>query len=321
MRERFDTDDVHPRHRVDVWRAAVTDTFLPIAVDDYDPRAFSARYEAFDVGSLSLSRFSGTEQTFVRPPALIRNRHADVYVAVIHKGGRLSSDHNGRTDGPMEGSITLLDMTKPCRVHFADRLDIIDVFIPRAHLDRAMGSTRGAVGLSISPDQASAALIQDFFSGMLRSGDAFAPAVADRMATIGVDLLAAGFAERLGREPPRNEGASAVVYRAKVVIDGRLSELDLDTTAVARALRISLRRLQEAFRMEGLSVDAWIWDRRLTNAHRLLSDPACGALAISTIAYRCGFASQAHFSRRFRQRFGQSPTEARSLRVTPRVDD
>ena len=315
MRERFNTDDVHPRHRVDVWRAAVTDTFVPIAVEDYDPHAFSARYEAVDVGSLALSHFRGTEQTFVRPPALIRDRNADFYVAVIQRSGRLSSDHNGANGRPMEGSITLLDITKPSRVHFAGELDIIDVFIPRADLDRAMGSTRGAVGLSISPDQASAALIQDFFSGMLRSGDAFAPAVAARMATVGVELLAAGFAERLGRDPPKNEGAAAVVCRAKSFINGRLSDPDLDTAAVARALRISPRRLQEVFRMEGLGVDAWIWDRRLTAAHWLLADPACGALAICTIAYRCGFASQAHFARRFRQRFGQSPTEVRSMHL------
>ena len=317
MRESFDTADVHPRHRFDIWRAAITDTFAPIAVEDYDPHGFSARYEATDVGSLALSHFRGTEQTFARSPALIRDRNADFYVAVIHRGGRLLSDHNGRTDGPLQGSITLLDITKPCRVHFADELDIIDVFIPRGDLDQALGSTRAAVGLSINPDQTSAALMQDFFSSMMRSGDAFTPAVAARMAGIGVDLLAAGFAERLGREPPKNEGAAAVVYRAKSVIDGRLHDPDLDTVAVARALQLSPRRLQEVFQSEGLSVDAWIWDRRLTHAYRLLSDAACGALAIGTIAYRCGFASQAHFARRFRQRFGQTPTETRAMHSSP----
>lgn len=318
MKATFNTKDLHPRHRIDGWRAAISDTFVPNAVEDHDPHAFSACYEAVDVGSLSLSHFRGTEQSFVRPPDLIHDRDADFYVAVIQTAGALSLDHNGQTGGPFEGSISLVDVTKPYRVHFGGELGIVDVFIPRADLDRAMGSTRGAVGLSIGSDQASAVLIREFFSGMMRSGDAFAPAVAARMATVGVDLLAAGFAERLGRDPPKNEGAAAIVYRAKSVIDRRLRDPDLDTAAVARALRLSPRRLQEVFRMEGLSVDAWIWDRRLTAAHRLLSDPACGALAIATVAYRCGFTSQAHFARRFRQRFGQSPTETRSTHLAPR---
>ena len=295
MKTMFDTGAVHPRHRVDVWRAAVTDTFVPIAIEDHDPHTFSARYEAHSVGSISLSRFCGTEQTFVRSPELIRDRDADFYVAVIHQAGALSLDHNGQAEGSMEGSISLIDVTKPYRVHFAGELDIIDVIIPRVDFDRAMGAARGAVGLSIRPDQASATLIRDFFSGVKRSGNAFAPAVADRMAAVGVELLAAGFMERLGRDPPKNEGAAAVVYRAKVVVDSRLSDPKLDTNAVAQALKISPRRLQEVFRVEGLSVDSWIWERRLSYAHRLLSNPACDALAVAIIAYRSGFQSQAHF--------------------------
>jgi AraC family transcriptional activator of tynA and feaB len=313
MKIMFDTGDIHPRHRADYWVAAVTDTFIPIGIDNYDRHAFSARYEAVDVGQVSLSRFRGTEQTFVRPPELIRDGDADFYVAVLHRAGSVSLDHNGHTEGPLHGSISLLDVTRPYRVELAGELDIIDVFIPRADLDRALGPARRAAGLSLGPDQACTALIRDFFIGCWTSGDAFSPAVADRMATVGVDLLAAGFAEKLGRDPPGNESVASVVYRAKSAIDSRLSDASLDTTMVAQDLKISPRRLQEIFRAEGLSVDGWIWERRLTKAYKLLSDPACAGLAIAIIAYRCGFSSQAHFSRRFRQRFGCSPTERRSL--------
>ncbi len=315
MRATFDTDDTHPRHRIDVWRATLSDNFIPIQIENYDRPAFSARYETVDVGSISLSRLRGTEQTFLRPPELIHNRDADFYIAAIHRGGTLSVDHNGQTEHFLEGSISLFDVTKPYWVHFAGELDIVDVFIPRADLDRALGSTRAAVGLSIGSDQLSTAVIRDFFAGMMKTGDGFTPAVADRMATVGVELIAAGFAERLGRDPPKNEGAFATVCRAKSVIDSRLGDPQLNTLTVAHELKLSPRRLQEVFRAEGLCVDSWIWERRLAQAYRLLSDPACGALAVATIAYRCGFTSQAHFARRFKQRFGQCATDLRSMHV------
>jgi AraC family transcriptional regulator, positive regulator of tynA and feaB len=315
MKTIFDTADVHPRHRADYWVSAVTDTFIPVTIADYERHAFSARYEAIDIGRVSTSCFRGTEQTFVRSPELIRDRDADFYVAVIHRSGSLSLDHHGHVHGPLRDSISLIDVTKPYRLKLAGKLDVLDVFIPRADLDRALGVTRQAVGLSLGPAQASTALIRNFFNGCMAAGDAFEPAVADRMATIGVELIAAGFAERLGHEPPATVAASSVVYRAKSAIDSRLGDPDLDTAVVAQMLRISPRRLQEVFRAENLSVDGWIWERRLTQAHRLLSDPACAALAVAMIAYRCGFTNQAHFSRRFRQRFGCSPSEFRSTRA------
>ncbi|MGI3902392.1 MAG: helix-turn-helix domain-containing protein [Janthinobacterium lividum] len=313
MKTVFNTSDIHPRHRADYWVSAVTDSFIPIAIENYDRRTFSGRYEAFDLGPVWMSRFRGTEQTYVRPPELIRDSDPDFYVAVIHRAGLLSSDHNGHRQGPLHGSISLLDVTKPYRVELAGELNVINAFIPRADLDRAMGPARCAAGLNIGADQPSMALIRDFFIGCFTSGDAFSPAVADRMARVGVELVAAGFAERLGRDPPKNEGACATVYRAKSVIDSRLGDSQLDTVALAHELKISPRRLQEVFRAEGLCVDGWIWERRLTQAHRLLSDPACGALAVATIAYRCGFISQAHFSRRFRQRFGLCARDLRSM--------
>ncbi len=316
MRTVFDTGDVHPRHRVDIWRTSVTDTFIPVGVQDYDPHAFSARYEALGLGRVSMSRFHGTKQTFVRSPEMIRSHDADFYVAVMDRAGSLSLDHHGHTQGPLHGSIALIDVTKPYRLELAGELDIIDVFIPRADLDRVLGPTRRAVVLSLGPGQRSTAMIREFFAGMMMSGDGFASVVADRMATVNVELLAAGFAERLGDDPPRNDGAGAVVYRAKSVIDSRLGEAELDTATVAHVLSISPRRLQEVFRAEGLQVDGWIWERRLDLARRLLSDPACSAMTIATIAYRCGFTSQAHFARRFRQRFGHSATEQRLLRST-----
>ncbi|WP_408581717.1 helix-turn-helix domain-containing protein [Burkholderia cenocepacia] len=55
----------------------------------------------------------------------------------------------------------------------------------------------------------------------------------------------------------------------------------------------------------------YLWCQRLDRAHQILSASHGHGLRIEEVAWRCGFSSAAHFSRRFRERFGQTPTEWR----------
>ena len=88
-----------------------------------------------------------------------------------------------------------------------------------------------------------------------------------------------------------------------------LGDPELSPESIAKAHFISLRQLYYVCsRAENLS--EWIMERRLDAAHRLLT--ATSHPNVSAIARRCGFANSAHFSRRYRLRFGTTPTAARS---------
>ena len=55
-------------------------------------------------------------------------------------------------------------------------------------------------------------------------------------------------------------------------------------------------------------------------AAKRLTDPACAHLSIGMLAYGTGFASQAHFARRFKERHGLTPTEFRQASRQTRPD-
>lgn len=74
-------------------------------------------------------------------------------------------------------------------------------------------------------------------------------------------------------------------------------------------LGISRSALYRLFEPHG-GVSAFIQGRRLDRIHALLAAPK-EHRKLSEIAYQHGFASDAHFSTAFRQRFGYSPREAR----------
>jgi AraC-like DNA-binding protein len=107
-----------------------------------------------------------------------------------------------------------------------------------------------------------------------------------------------------------------LIYRAKAFIDDRLHDSSLSPAAIADAVGISLRYLQALFQAEGTTVSEWIWERRLERSRRRLIDPLLAHESIAQIALGCGFTELAHFSRRFKAAFGQSPSEYRARRDT-----
>ncbi|MFA1544495.1 helix-turn-helix transcriptional regulator [Actinomadura monticuli] len=74
---------------------------------------------------------------------------------------------------------------------------------------------------------------------------------------------------------------------------------------------ISVRHLSRVFEPEGLTPARYVMDRRLTRAKTDLADPASSQATVAEIAHRYGFASQAHFTRVFGERFGRTPGAVR----------
>ena len=78
---------------------------------------------------------------------------------------------------------------------------------------------------------------------------------------------------------------------------------------VAKRLGASQRSLQRALASDGTRFSEVVDRVRLDESRRLLD---AGELTITQIAYVCGFADAAHFSRRFKLRFGQPPSQLRA---------
>lgn len=78
---------------------------------------------------------------------------------------------------------------------------------------------------------------------------------------------------------------------------------------LAETAGMSHARLNRCFRKAyGLTVFAWLRDRRLDRAEHCLRD---GSQSVTEIAFLCGFSSSSHFAAAFRERHGCSPAEFR----------
>lgn len=93
--------------------------------------------------------------------------------------------------------------------------------------------------------------------------------------------------------------------RAIEYIEAHLSE-DIGLSDVARTVGLSTARLTALFHQgTGEPPHRWLMNRRLARACELLADPS---LAVTDIAYRCGFASSQHLAKLMRQRLETTPT-------------
>ncbi len=82
--------------------------------------------------------------------------------------------------------------------------------------------------------------------------------------------------------------------------------------AIARRLDMSPRSLQRALSLESSRFSDVLDRVRVDEATRLL---AHSELSVTEIGYVCGFADTSHFSRRFKQRQGTSPSAYRAARA------
>jgi len=277
--------------------------------------------EAAEIASLPITRLT---QSAIRTEATVETirrhgKHDTLNVAIV-LSGQVFSAQDDRTAVQHPGEIVVLDRRPTVMRTDADSRTLF-IEVPRERLERALGSTRRYTALTIGADQAGTSLVTTFFDELVRTGEQLMSDTAARMASIGIDLLIASIADRLARDTPKSLQATLIVQRALAYVETHFGDPDLNPPKLAAAMGVSLRYLQELFHEHDRNIADWIWRRRLAVAAQRLTDPGYMHLAIGAVAYGCGFRDQAHFTRRFRARFGQAPTEFRRERAGIATDE
>ncbi|MGU3665153.1 helix-turn-helix domain-containing protein [Methylobacterium sp. A49B] len=312
----YSTDTLPSANRFKVWRDLLSERYGEFEFTRIDDRAFTSKIEATKIGSLPLARItqSAAEQTSRRRP---RSYDLDTALAIFKLAGATSGTiQDDRAAVQRPGELVVLTR-RPSVLGTPDDGQSLLIELPRARLESVLGPSNLYTSLTIGAELASTTLALTYFRELIQVEGQLSADAAERMSSIGIDLIVASIAERMAKDVPRPLHSSLVVQRAKAHVETNLHDRTLDPPRLAAAMGVSLRRLQELFHERGQHISDWIWERRLTMAAKRLADPACLHLPIGTLAYECGFTSQAHFSRRFKHRYGYSPGEHRRVAQRP----
>ncbi|MEE7462853.1 AraC family transcriptional regulator [Methylobacterium fujisawaense] len=312
MRTLICTKDFNDRIAFRRWRETLDDLGVPLIQERLGPKPFVAKWEVAAIGPIRINRISQSAVRGEATPNLIRRHGKDGTVVVAIKlAGESVRCQDGRSSRQRAGDLVLFDH-RPAVHESSDGGRTLFLEFPRERLERILGPTHIYSSLTVESQLASTRLATTFFRELTQVRQQLTASVADRLAGIGIDLIAASISERLAQEVPHSIHGTVVFQRAKAYVEANLSDPTLDPTQIAAAVGVSLRRLQELFHERNQHISDWIWQRRLEKAAACLADPSRTYLLISTIAYNYGFVTQAHFARRFRARYGVTPTEYRA---------
>ncbi|MCB4803143.1 helix-turn-helix domain-containing protein [Methylobacterium brachiatum] len=307
MQTLFSTEGMHRENSFKIWRETLSDRSLPIELERLDDVPFQATIETATVGSLDLTRLTQGAVRANTSRDMIQRRGQDgTLIVTFQLAGVLTSLQDDRSSVQRAGDLVVLDHRPGVLTTSAGHQSLY-LELPRERLESVLGSARLFTSMTVGADVGALSLARTFFLDLIKIRRQLAPDTAIRMSEIGIDLIVACLAERLAHEAPRPVHGTLVVQRAKAYVEAHLGDPSLDPPQLAVAMGVSLRRLQELFHERGQHISDWIWDRRLAAAANRLSDRGFVHVPIGTLAYGCGFANQAHFSRRFKERHGLAP--------------
>jgi AraC-like DNA-binding protein len=301
------------RQRYDFWRELVYYNF------DADAAPAGADFEAAANGAASqrveLYHYRSDAVRGSRRPSDIAADGGDsITIGFVLAGRRDAEQVGDAAVAATAGMPFVFDAARPATVAWSRHRGVhlmlrrpevtamLGSDVPEASVLAARLAGTGLSGLLREQCQATAGLLP----GLTAMERGFALEQLTRL--LGFALL------RTGTAPPADDrGARAGVYVAAMrLIERHLESPQLSPARLCRKLGVSRSTLYRAFADQGIGIAEAIDERRFAAVFERLTVAPPG-LAIADVAASCGLYDAANFSRRFRARFGMTPSEARGI--------
>jgi len=188
----------------------------------------------------------------------------------------------------------------------------VEMSFSRAALTQRLVTSPAEPIITFSLTQTPGSLLSAFIGELKHRHTDSAPSIDTRLSHHMLDLIATIAISSYATPGPRTR-RHLRQQKIRDYIRSHLADPDLTPQGIAAAHHITPRALYQIFEGHDGSVAGWILQQRLGLIHADLADPTLAAIKIADIAHRHGFRDAAHFSRRFRARYGLSPRGYRTV--------
>ncbi|MCA0921445.1 helix-turn-helix domain-containing protein [Pseudooceanicola nanhaiensis] len=302
--QRLSTADVAPHAQYDFWHNIVETSFAHCDGIAPNRRAFHAEIEIASCGDSELTALTSDAVRYVRDARHVRRSGTDAFfVSVMLEGGGYFRQ-NDRAVHHGAGTVLIYDSARPYQYDYPGAYRTALLRVPRPMMDARMLGVRDLGGTLLGADRPQAALIRGLITNLMDTArDSDLP---EQFIAPTLDLIAgafgqgAGCSEAAGRNPALN--------RIKRFMVENMGNEDLGVADIVATQNISARSLGRAFAAEGTTPMSWLRDRRLAEAHAMLSEGR--ARSVTEAAYDCGFRDLSYFGRAFKKAYGKTPRQA-----------
>lgn len=229
----------------------------------------------------------------------------------LQKEGVALVQQDGRESRIEAGDMFLIDPARPFCIETGEILTH-SVYLEPETLRNVIPDLEAFTARPIKGVDGVGALFWGLVHEMFTQADRLQEPAADRLADALPYVLSAALSGLPRDETPSTRLRAMHKQHILQFLRENLRNHELDAGKVAAAVNLSTRYVYELFEQEGQPLMKWIWNTRLDRCRKDLATPALAARAIGEIAFHWGFNDVAHFSRAFRQRFGESPRQYRA---------
>ena len=191
------------------------------------------------------------------------------------------------------------------------------IAIPRRRILDLVGDAEDLIGLPIAAYSTPLLHLRRYIDLLLGpQSPAGIAALDDHISTTLIDLAVLSFgATQYAAELAGMRGLRAARLRDAISnIKANFADPAFSPQRLARGMQLSPRYIQELLQDAGANFTERVTELRLQKARHMLSDQGHDRRKVTDIAYACGFNDISYFNRRFRARFGCSPTQYRGGR-------
>ncbi len=310
----IDTAVVPATERLEYWADASGRVYHPVSMRAAPSVPFSGRMTGHDLGAVMGYRIVASEATMRQTARTIRSFDPEALMFEVVLEGESWISQGERCAVLRTGDVAAYTTSQPVTVRAHKPFETLVFRIPRFMLGAHAERIDRLTALRVPADFGLVRLVRTYCRHLMDGLDAGEiPQSQSHLGESVLDLVLSLYVGPGGADHAVERGSKeGLVVEVKRFIDENLGDPALSPELIARTHFISTRHLHRLFEAEGVSVCAWIRDRRLDRCRRDLADPMLRSVAIADIAARRGLIGAAHFSRMFRSAFGCSPREYRT---------
>jgi AraC-like DNA-binding protein len=308
----FSTDDLPEANRVAMWREHYGRTAFGVDIEPRKDEPFHARRFSARVPGLQVMRGAMSPAIVTRTKDCISDGNSDLAL-VINRTGTATACARGRELSLGAGDAILMSSSEVTKYSRCDRGSSWTLCLSRSVLSSLVVNVEDTIMRCIPQHTEALKMLTGYLKTLFDGGGLTTPELRQLAVRYVYDLVALTLgATREANERARPRGVRAArLEAAKAFIAENSHRSSLSVGLVAARLGVTTRYLQRLFEGDGTTFSEFLLRKRLTRAHRRLSEPQFLADAVSTIAYDAGFADLSYFNRSFRKLYGINPLGVR----------
>lgn len=295
----------------DHWKHLVAQSFVPLAAETDDADAFRGQMRSRVLDRMCIVEVTATSHQVHRTPALLARSDQRYFKLNLQLEGTGLLIQDNREALLRPGDLAIYDTNRPYTLAFEEQARMMVVMFPHDCLSLPpeyvgqLSAVRMAAGSGLT------GIVGPFISQLAANLEILSGPSGSRLATNALDLVSTMLHSELDMAPDRMRPQALLATSVREYIEANLADPQLSPATIAAAHFISTRHLHNVFHESGATVASWIRSQRLERARRDLRDPLHSGKSVGAVAARWGFVDAAHFSRTFRDAFGQSPSDWR----------